>query len=383
MTMSASLSGSVSGGLSSNVTAALQGAGITGDTLQAAITSLTGLDSSAQSAVLGVGAQLMNPKGISINSVAPLIAAGFAATGVGAPIAAAITLGLPMMEGLANALNPAPKYQWIFRPANYGTVDPKVSAGALLGTKTPYGPTDPKWRTFEEALPKLATMTQLMTQDGADVSLESICPGLGAQWAEAHETLHDTRGLPPAANAFRLTYNAAWRKNYEYVINGHNWVDPYTLLTTLANAWNATHLPTSTYTFTGSGSTYINYLINANYDGDDHPPVAINTGASTAPKPPPVPPPTPAQVQQAVHVHALTLHPQTHQAMQSTAPPIAAMIGPAGVLHSPLGLTFFEKALPYVPLAAGLALTPVMGVLAPVVGGAVSAVWVGFRKHVL
>ena len=383
MTMSASVSGSLSGGVSSSVTAALEGAGITGDTLQTAITSLTGLDSSAQSAVIGVAGQLMNPKGITIDSVAPLIAAGFAATGVGAPIAAAITLGLPMMEGLANALNPAPKYQWIFRPANYGVPDPHFVAGAPLGTKTPYGPTDPKWRTFDESVPHLANLIAAMTKMGQKTSLEAVLPGLSAQWAEATETPHDTRGLPPAANAFRLIYNAAWRKNYEYILNGHGWADPYTLLTTVANAWNATHAGTSTYTFTSSGSSYIDYLIAGNYDGDDHPPVTINMGVATAPRPPPVPLPTPGQVRAAVHAHALTLRPATHLSMASTTPPTALLISGGVSIAGALGHGLFGRILPYVPAAAGALLFPAVGVLAPVVGGTVSALWVAFRKGLL
>lgn len=283
MTNAIDLSGSLSGGLSAvglptSAAQALAAANLSPENLQNAITSLTGIDATAQTSILNA-AEGVASGGASANSIANLVAAGFAATGVGAPVAAAITLGLPMVEGLAQLLGGSKTFAW------------KIGEFEVpAGTKRPYGPRgakDPRWLTFDAFMSELLTK---LTVWGAFTpflfNLDAYVPGMTQISNES------VQGAETPVDAFRLVYDKAWEMNAEFLLNGQQWVDPYTLLTTLAKAWNATHEDSSTMVMGPTGGTYINNLLNGDYDGQDHPPLTLNTGPEiVAPDAPPAPPP--------------------------------------------------------------------------------------------
>ena len=319
-------------GLSAQAQTALSSAGLSTDQLQAAVTNLTGIDSTAQNAILSAASGVVS-SGASVNSVANLVAAGFAATGVGAPVAAAITLGLPLVEGLANLLGASPSYAWMIG-----------GWGVHKGTSAPYGPTDPRWLTFGGFFQSMLK-GQLFGYSSpfntlALGNLDNFIPGMTQIVHEENEPKPKT-----PQDTFRSIYNAAWEKNAEFIFNGHQWVPPYTLLLVISRAWNATHSGSKKTTIGPSGGKYINNLLGGQYDGQDHPPITLNIGPSTKVAAPPA-----AVVK---HVLALTL-PHLAKAVQKTtgAPPAAVTVAVKKVLKLHLAATPAAKAAAAAPLAA-------------------------------
>ena len=241
---------------------------------QNAIAAYTGLDVASQNEVLAA-ADTVASQGVTLPSMTAVLSTAISLAGFPA-VGAVFAAGIPLVEGLFSLLN----------GDGMQNCDWHIGDQCMKGVP-PYGPSDPRWDTFEVWYPLEAV--NWPTQDGGP---ESFFPGLNSI------KLPSDWPTPTAPeDVFVAVYRAAWRKNAELVINGHQWVDPYTLLQTVAIAWNKTHAATSTHTFTGTnGTTYVNYLLNGVYSGQgnpavdpgDHPPLTINTGAVTPPPPPEV-----------------------------------------------------------------------------------------------
>ena len=253
--------------------------GLTQGDVQNAISGYTGLSVASQNSLLAAASGVVSG-GINVDTLTPLIAVGFASVGL-APIAAALTVGLPLVEAIASTLSSSPHCDW--------------NIGAMCITQPlgpPYGPTDPRWRTFEQWYGEATVLANALP----GTSIEDYIKGL--------ESIRLPRDWPTPStpqDVFLAVYRAVWRLNAEFLINGHNWVDPYQLLTSMQTVWNSTHEATSTYTFSNSDTNYIGYLLKGIYGEaqyyslGDHPAVTINTGAAIPPPP------------QAVQVKALTL----------------------------------------------------------------------------
>ena len=92
------------------------------------------------------------------------------------------------------------------------------------------------------------------------------------------------------------------------------------------------------------------------------PPIKINMGPTvTSPPPPP-----PAQTIITMHTPAKTLHISFAGTGHVTGVSTAKIVGPKSLA---------EKALPFIPAVIGAALYPVLGPLAPTVGGGASLLW--------
>ena len=238
--------------------------------VQNAVAGYTGLSVQSQNALLQA-AKGVESGGVNLGTLTPLLAAGFAAVGL-APLAAALAVGLPVAESIAQILDPAPHCDW--------------TVGAMCITQPlgrPYGPTDvARWVTFEQWYAEALAVAP--TAPGG--SIESFIAGLNSIKLPSDWPTPTT-----PQDIFLAVYRAAWRQNAEFLINGYNWLDPYLLLTTLASIWNSTHAATSTYTFTNADTNYIGYLIKGVYGTseyyaqNDEPPVTINVGAELAPPP--------------------------------------------------------------------------------------------------
>jgi hypothetical protein len=255
-----------------NLGSVLTAAGIpnvTQSDVQNAIAGYTGLSVQSQTALLNA-AQGVVSNGVSVGTLTPLLAAGFASVGL-APVAAVLAIGLPLIQTIASLLQPSPTCTWTI-----GVMCVNNPHGP------PYGPTDTRWQTYPEWY---AGMLQLIAEiNQSHITPESVIAGLNSiklpgDWPT------------PAApqDVFLAVYQAAWRANCEFLINGHAWLDPYELLTTMQQVWNSTHAPGAGYTFTTSSPNAIGYLLNGTYSGDqfyssgDHPPLTINTGSAVAP----------------------------------------------------------------------------------------------------
>jgi hypothetical protein len=272
------------------IQATLKQAQISQSDINKAIQAYTGLDANAQGAILNI----VQGGKVNLATLAPLIAAGLSATGVGAPIVAAVAAALPIIQAIAN----------IFA----GGDDEKKCAwyvGAVcMSAARPYGPDDPKWQSFERFE---QTLKALGTQVGGLGGGESVSPwymdaafplytgSIGCELKEIPKKPDDP------VYKFLGAYYRTWQANAEFEINGYKAANPHDLLTTVVNAWNATHAPTSTFTFQPHSPpshleneicfaqgkplndpatvTYVSMLLDGAVDGQDQRPVTINTGA--------------------------------------------------------------------------------------------------------
>lgn len=316
----------------SQINSALQAAGLPPNQVQSAVQAYTGLDEASTNAIIGI----VDGGPISLTTMAPLIGAGLLATGVGAPIAAAVTALLPVLDGIIGMFSgPQEKCTW------------KVGYFCFNRTQ-PYGPTDPLWETWEQFRGGVVDMTAIQswaTWNGSVLRPTANCALCWVSPAEAGsitavgqpfgthpasvlngagQVVHtDALGALPGymtvmaceltrletgaslslVDGFRRTYYRAWQVANEYAINGYKSPDYYALLKACADAWNRAHSASTTYTFqpinagipdvdpnTSTFScdpnvTYIGLLlagvVNSSADQTtprDHPPITINTG---------------------------------------------------------------------------------------------------------
>ena len=269
------------------INAALQQAGLPPNEVQAAVQAYSGLDANSTAAVLGI----LDGGPINLETLAPLIGAGLAATGVGLPVVAAVTALLPVLDGIIGMFAGSDQPQvctW--------TVGPTPGSAVCFNRIQPFGPTDPSWETFDQfaggTIDQDAVTNYRNMTFGATVSnsrgqqirvgdlgnaFPGFMTGIGC-WLAAHPN------APAGVDGFRFAYYKAWMANAEFAINGYQSADPYALLTACANAWNRGHSAHSTATFTPvtSGGApcddYIGLLLAGAVDQRDHPPVTINTG---------------------------------------------------------------------------------------------------------
>lgn len=246
-----------------------------------------GIDPSTAEGAAGAALALAQGGSVSFADVAPLIGLGLAATGVGAPVAGLVTGLLAGAQALAGLLSGgSPQADWYV-----GTV-------GFSGPK-PYGPGDPKWVTFEEWLKQVGGGGSLLAT-GAFPWLPTI--------------LRDEANLgTDPASQFQRAYFAAWKRNAEMRLNGYTASPPFTLLATMAAAWNKQHAPGAGFDFTTNGAGtwsqisavvgprdqqtgeyispgivptvpakgwYIGALLAGAVDGQDKPPIHLNTGAA-------------------------------------------------------------------------------------------------------
>ena len=306
------------------INSALQQAGLPPDQVQSAITAYTGLDAASTSCILGI----LDGGPVTLTSLAPLIGAGLLATGVGAPIAAAVTALLPVLDGIIGMFSP-PQEHCTWKVGYY-----------CFNRVQPYGPTDPLWETwgqFQGGRPDDIAIHNWATWNGSVLGTTANCPAcwipvyqpfgshpssvlnrygqvvhtdaLGALpgFMEVMACELNTLDAPGAVltpeQSFRRAYYHAWQAANEFAINGYKSPDYYALLKACADAWNRAHAPTATYTFQPiSGpipsvdqatstftcdpkKTYIGLLLSGvvNSSADqttprDHPPVTINIG---------------------------------------------------------------------------------------------------------
>jgi hypothetical protein len=261
---------------SANVQSALSAAGYSGQQLQDAVAGYTGINAAAQNEVLSA-ADAVASGGVNLASMTAVLSAGFAIAGlpmVGAAIAGAV----PILESLANLLDNGDKhYDWY------------IGKVGITGVQ-PYGPHDPEWQHFDSWFANVAPGYEAMFPGDSD-PLEDLIPGLSSIKEPSDWPVPKT-----PQDVFLAVYRQAWRTNAEMLINGHQWVSPYELLTATVTLWNSTHQPGARFTFDGSGTTYIDYLIrglyaslgNPPYPPGRNPPVTINTGAAIAPAKAPV-----------------------------------------------------------------------------------------------
>lgn len=166
-------------------------------------------------------------------------------------------------------------------------------------------------------------------------------------------------------------------QNFEGWANGSGFVPTRTLLGQAVSAWNATHGTSPSVTFSPVDYGAPGYLDNpipsmilGGY-GD------LNTQTSTRSSPisinmgPLIQRPVAARVitpKKTVLIH--------QGAPGSAAPPVpvAAMVATASKA------SLLRRLLPYVPAVSGALLVPVFGFIAPVIGGAVSALWIELKK---
>lgn len=279
---------------------ALSSAGFSSDQVQQGITAYTGIDQNTQDAILGIATHGLQ----TAAQLAPIIAAGLLATGVGAPVAAVVAGLLPVVDDLLGLFAAKPPH------CNF-MVGPECVTSAQ-----PYGPLDPRWIPFAVWLNAAYAVDQLSGGEGSALGLNTVERTFPLFWQVMHPELA-TLGTS-TLDQFKRAYYVAWKANEEFYINGYKAADPYALLTSVVKAWNATHLaaPTQTFAPGGSDGSYITRLLNGDVDQRRRAPVTVNLGG--------VPP--------VKIAHVLTLHFPQPAAVSAKAPVTAAPASSAGTV---------------------------------------------------
>jgi hypothetical protein len=262
------------------IRAALEAAQLPPDQVKAAIAAHTGLSVNAQNAILDIIAG----KKMSFSAIAPLVAAGLAATGVGAPIVAAVAATLPVLDAIAGIFAPGEEHcSW--------------KVGALcIQAKQPYGPADPNWVTWEKFSAGMDLETPA-SQNAANGMVDAAYPlyrmTIGCELARMGQAKKVALGVAKPEDFLRAYYTA-WHANAEYQLNGYTASDPYKLLLAVKEAWNRVHAPSATHTFTRTPLqnlhnqfcqppevTYVGALINGDVTGHSWPDLTINLGKAS------------------------------------------------------------------------------------------------------
>jgi hypothetical protein len=246
-------------GLSSDDWAKLQGAVTSPGDLVQAVSGYVNLDQNTQAAVtqladknyLGALKNISKDLGIPgtsqlidagqsllsgdlLGAIGPLVAGALAATGVGAPIVAAVGGAIAIGEQALQMLGVGQGPQgcaW------------KLGRLCFNGVR-PYGPNDPQWQTLA-AIAGENTIDALTGKPAAPWPAESVdhyyvTAMSEVRWLESGGAQFQNS---PVANdrrldGFRLAFLRSYLANLEKGANGHPMSDPTSLLNTAAMAWN-------------------------------------------------------------------------------------------------------------------------------------------------
>lgn len=278
-------------------------AGITPSQLSRAAASI---DQYGMQAVASVG-KLVSGGQMHFMDVAPIVAMGLAATGVGAAAGAAVAVVAGALDAIADLVNAPPQldpnHQWYLPDGTVRTVP----------TGRPGGPDAKDWTTWEDwigGLPKGSSgmlpakepgypmydetigweITRLQAlldiQDGKSINVPGLSYSNG-QLAGIDSVLISTaeiKNIPRGLIQFYIAYYKAWQKAFEFAINGYTFPQPWAIFASTMNSWNAAHagpsvsLVATTHGRSQSiglpndpgGSSYIGQLLNGDLDGVHH-----------------------------------------------------------------------------------------------------------------
>lgn len=353
---------------------------------------------------------------ISPESMMPLVSMGLAATGVGAPVAGLVAAAVPIAESVGQALglmgrpDQSAQCAWIVSDGAIAPSPSALSGGSMSKSdselkhhswegygcfrkKRPYGPKDPVWVKWGDYVKKNSTkMANGMTVAiPAFPEWSAIAQGLedlaNAGNKKYTKKLDDGRvlkvgggnpffpgylwGAPQVEREFAALYFAMWQANAELAINGHKYASDADVLTAAVKAWNTHHTGGAPFTLkpvSGAAPQVPNYskqwfvtaLLNGDIDGNDRPPVTLNTQA--APK-------TVAKKVIPLHLGPTATHPSA----------------PKKVIPLKLGNTSTKAAKPAVaaklvakswwPTALGTVLGGAVGGIPGAIGGGFGAHW--------
>lgn len=275
----------------------LGGIGILPDDVKAAATAFKNLPSGATNAVL----HMATTGQVSLTTVAPILAMGLAATGVGAPAAAIVAAALPIVDAIGHALglfgDSAPHFDWI------------VGQQGFVG-HIPYGPTDSLWTPLSQMIPPTQPNSDIPSQyvsgpvprgflaSGATIfpawnrkpdftaidrsfpeyrNIESDLLDLSVRFNDKTNMAGDTsvnaahlkikspnrfNGWPKGARDFAMAFYGAWKADAEKAINGHKRAGSSAILTAVISGWNRGHSDSETFTISPKHA----YLWNQNPD---------------------------------------------------------------------------------------------------------------------
>lgn len=256
------------------MSAQLDSYGLLPEDVKSAVAGFQGIPEDSANAVLHIA----QTGKVDIATVTPLIAAGLAATGVGAPAAAVVSIALPLVQSLGDALglfqhSPEPKYDYYW----VATSHPDQYMG--FNGKIPYGPTDPTWKKWPDFVAKNLqghnVVVPIPYYEYIRSDLKAISDYPKGKFAS----------FPKEAVDFIKAYLGAWAANAERGINGHKWADEGALLQAVTTAWQRSHAADKHYTFQlgdSSSNNFISYILGGNIDKNRRPPLTINVGATIA-----------------------------------------------------------------------------------------------------
>jgi hypothetical protein len=250
----------------------LLGVGLSPADAAKAVAAFQSIPASAANAVLSMaqtpGGQPLSTDQ-SFGMAASVVAAGLAATGVGAPAAALVAAAFPIVEGIGKALGlfdqPPPNCAWhgiLADEAQHGEQGVCVAPG----TYRPYGPADPTWVRLASWLASGGMIETLAPYSGGLVLTYGPDVFPNPQWD------HRLDGIWKA-------YKAVWMLNAERALNGHKTIDNYPLLQTIVNAWNGSH-PGPSVTVNPNDPNPFGAILGGRIDGNRYPPLNINVGGA-------------------------------------------------------------------------------------------------------
>lgn len=229
----------------------------------------------------GVVVDVATGKTPSFAAIGSIVAAGLAATGVGAPVAAVVAAAIPIISAVASALG-------MFGGDEHCAW--KVG-GVCFNGKRPYGPADPQWTTLDAFAaikpvkggfggttiePPLKSAFPFYDQIMADYSRASPVALVGGLASGGTSVTP----APSPKDVFLRAYGEAWRSNAERAINGHNSLSEADLFKQVVNAWE-TARPTHgslDFTIDGSGDSFVDKIVRGDVDGQNRPPLTLSGG---------------------------------------------------------------------------------------------------------
>ena len=292
----------------------------------------------------------------------------------------------------------------------YGAPPPEYHYNGLLRVgidSPPYGPADPLWIDVS-TLSKFADITIRNKSFGPYPPLSGYVDNQmvnlfgkafrqllskSAQYKEMGGvglTPAEVEQLYTAPSDFEKYFYTLFLHDMQLWANAQPYIPPKKLLAAATTLWNGSHADTSTVTFQptnlsakGIGgidtrtpliSDILSPLGDPSGQMERDPPLTIHTGPVSS-----------AATSAGTQVQAqkkITLH------LPHGAPPAVGSAGPGLLTNAPLPVVVLptsrlSKWLPFAPLVLGTVLFPVGGLLAPIAGGAVSALWMELRKHPL